>query len=223
MRSWRVALAARAQGAGGRPGQEDSSRCADASAMPDDEKLRRRVGRYRRRVVERSDGDAQLSGELRSWARAQLGERRRDGDAHRAQRRHRRRQGPGDDRPRPDDARRAGHRRVGVLQERPDEGPAVHAAHPPRRQAGHLAQRADDGEVPAGDEEVLLRSRRGTRPISISSASNIRPFVNDHETADLICSRPSPFCWRSPANALDCSTAATPVRRVREEHQRPPG
>ena len=46
---------------------------------------------------------------------------------------------------------------VGLLQQRPDQGHEVHAVHPARGQAGDLAQQADHGEVPAGDEEVLLR------------------------------------------------------------------
>ena len=52
------------------------------------------------------------------------------------------------------------HAGLGLLQQRADEEPQVHAADPPGGQAGHLAQRADDGEIPAGDEEVLLRPDR---------------------------------------------------------------
>ena len=40
--------------------------------------------------------------------------------------------------------------------------------------AGDLVEQGDDGQVPAGDEEVLLRSDRGTRPTSNSSASSTR-------------------------------------------------
>ena len=43
------------------------------------------------------------------------------------------------------------------FNERPDQGREVHAADPARGQAGDLAEQADDGEVSAGDEEVLLR------------------------------------------------------------------
>ena len=87
----------------------------------------------------------------------QLGERHLDGDADRAQGHDRRREGAGADRARPPDAPRAGHAGVGLLQQRPDEGQEVHAADAARGQAGHLAEQGDDGEVPAGDEEVLLR------------------------------------------------------------------
>jgi aminobenzoyl-glutamate utilization protein B len=55
------------------------------------------------------------------------------------------------------DAAGADHAGVGLLQQRADEDEEVHAAHPPGGQAGHLAEHRDDGEVPAGDEEVLLR------------------------------------------------------------------
>src|SRR5207248_6559506 len=47
---------------------------------------------------------------------------------------------------------------VGLLQKRPDQDDEIRPADPAGRQARHLAERADDGEVPAGDEEVLLRS-----------------------------------------------------------------
>ena len=57
----------------------------------------RTVGRYRRRVVERADRDARLSGEHPELAGPQLGQRHRDGDADRPQGRHRRREGAGDD------------------------------------------------------------------------------------------------------------------------------
>ena len=98
--------AAGAQGAGGRTRQGDSAAAGPRGDAGRGE-ARRRIGRHRRHLVERPDGDAQLSGEFRGRARAQLGERRGDGDAHRAQRRHGRREGPGDDRARPHDAARA--------------------------------------------------------------------------------------------------------------------
>src|SRR5260221_12730463 len=46
---------------------------------------------------------------------------------------------------------------MGLLPQRADEDDEIRPADAPRGQAGHLAERADDGEIPAGDEEVLLR------------------------------------------------------------------
>ncbi len=90
--------------------------------------LRRRVGRHRRRVVERADGHAALSVEHRRAARTQLGERDRQRDADRPQGRDSRREGCRHDDvgfPRASGARGAG---LGLLQERPDEGSEVRAA-----------------------------------------------------------------------------------------------
>ena len=87
----------------------------------------------------------------------QLGERHRDGHADRAQGRDRRRQGAGDDDARSADAARARRTGVGLLPERADQGDEVRAAHPAAGQAGDLAEQSDHGQVPAGDEEVLLR------------------------------------------------------------------
>jgi amidohydrolase len=120
-------------------------------------KARRRLRRHRRRVVDRPDGHASLSGEHTGRAGAQLGRRDLDGDAYRAQGRHGRRQSAGDDGARSRHASRARQRGMGLFQQRADQDHEIRAADAPRRQAGHLAQRADDGEVPTGDEEVLLR------------------------------------------------------------------
>ena len=46
---------------------------------------------------------------------------------------------------------------VGVLHERADEGPEVHAAGPAGGQAGDVPQHEDHGGVPRQDEAVLLR------------------------------------------------------------------
>src|SRR5262249_5702095 len=46
---------------------------------------------------------------------------------------------------------------VGLLQQRADEDEEVHTADSAGRQAGDLAEHRDDGEVPAGDEEAVLR------------------------------------------------------------------
>ena len=94
---------------------------------------------------------------IRSRARPQLGGRHRDGDAHRAQRRHRRRQGSGDDGARFSAQARIRDPGVGLLSQRADQGPQIHAADQTRGQARHLAEPGDDGEVPRADEEVLLR------------------------------------------------------------------
>ena len=143
-----------------------------AGSGPAGRQLRRRVGRHRRRVVERADGDAELPVEHSRDAGPQLGERGLDGDADRAQGRHRRRQGHRDDDPRspaPPGARPAG---VGLLQDRADEGSEVSAADRPRRSAARLHQRQDDGAIPAGAAQVLLRCDASTRPISNSSESD---------------------------------------------------
>ena len=105
----------------------------------------------------------------------QLGERHHHGHAGRAQRRALRRQSHGVDRARSADAARARHAGVGLLQQRPDQDPEVHAADSSRGQAGHLAQRGDHGEVPGGDEEVLLRS--GEAQVVSRPAGNQVPIV----------------------------------------------
>ena len=86
-------------------------------------KARRRLGRHRRHLLERADGDAQLPVEHPGRPRAQLGERDLDGDADRAQGHPVRRQGRRADRDRSPDASRARHAGVGLLQQRADEGP----------------------------------------------------------------------------------------------------
>ena len=82
----------------------------------------RRLGRHRRRVVERADRDAALPGQHSRTAGPQLGERDLDGDADRAQGRDGGREGSGADDARPDAQADARHAGVGLLQERADEG-----------------------------------------------------------------------------------------------------
>ena len=48
--------------------------------------------------------------------------------------------------------------RVGLLQQRADQGHEVQELPARRRQAGHLAESEDHGTIPAGDEEHVLRS-----------------------------------------------------------------
>ena len=103
---------------------------------------RRRIGRHRRHLVERADGDAQLPGEHAGGPGPQLGERHLDGDADRAQGRRLRREGDGAHGDRSADAARARHAGVGLLQQRPDQDEEIHAAHPARGQAGDLAEHA---------------------------------------------------------------------------------
>ena len=135
---------------------------------------RRRIGRHRRRVVERADDHAPLPGEHPGPARPQLGQRDLHGDTHRAQRRDGGRQGAGDDDDRPADQAGARADGVGLLQERPDEGHQVRTAPARGRQAGHRVEQGDHGPLPAGDAEVLLRPRRSTRHTSSSWGFNIR-------------------------------------------------
>ena len=115
------------------------------------------VGRCRRHLVERADGDLRYPGQLPGRARSQLGQRDRDGDADRAQRRHRGCQGAGDDHARPAHTAGARDAGVGVLQERADEGCDIHPAPPTSGHTRHVAQRRDDGKISIRDEEVLLR------------------------------------------------------------------
>ena len=109
-----------------------------------------------------------------------LVERHRHGHAHRPQGLHDRRQGPRAHDARP--AAEAGARTagVGLLHDRADEGPEVHAPDPPRGQAGDVPQREDHGRVPRADEAVLLRSVEvqdvpGAAGRAVSAASRSRP------------------------------------------------
>ena len=142
---------------------------------------RRRVRRYRRRVVELPDGDAALPVEHSRPARPQLVERHRQRDADRAQGRGGRREGAGDDRARSDDASRADQAGLGVLQQRADEGREVRPADQARYTAGDSSQQGDPREVSRADAEVLLR------PDQVPDVS--RPVghqVPDGETDDVI-------------------------------------
>ncbi|MGC4082598.1 MAG: hypothetical protein QM736_10925 [Vicinamibacterales bacterium] len=80
------------------------------------------------------------------------------------------------------DASRAGPAGVGLLQQRPDQEQEGHPAPASRGQAGDLVEQGDDGEGPAGDEEILTSIRPGTRPTSNSSASSIRPSARPPRT-----------------------------------------
>ena len=91
---------------------------------------RRRLGRHRRHLVGRPDGDAQLSGQHAGRSGPQLGERDLDGDADRAQRYLLRIEGRGADRAGLPDAPGAGRAGVGLLQQRPDEEHEVRVVHP---------------------------------------------------------------------------------------------
>ncbi len=117
----------------------------------------RRVRRHRRHLVERAHRVAQLPVELPGGPRPQLGQRHLDGDADRAQGRERRRARAGDDGDRPRDAAGAREGGARLLRQRAAQAAQVHAAHPPAGPAGHVAQQGHHGQVPRGDEEVLLR------------------------------------------------------------------
>ena len=119
--------------------------------------LRRRLGRHRRRVVEPAHRHPALPGQY-SWpARPQLVQCHRQRHADRAQGRRRRRQGAGDDGARPADQARDHQERLGLLQQRPDQGREVRAVHQGGHAAGHSPEHRDPREVPRADEEVLLR------------------------------------------------------------------
>ncbi len=112
--------AARDEGARDRPADEDQP-----AARPRDDsgrgKARRRLGRHRRRVVERADGHAALSVQHSGRSRTQLGERDFDGDADRAQRHSVRREGRRADGDRSADAARARGAVLGLLQQRAEQ------------------------------------------------------------------------------------------------------
>ena len=148
--------AARAEGAGGRAGDEAPA-VPRPRGDPGRGEARRRLRRHRRHFVERADGDAAVSVQHGGRSRPQLGERDFDGDADRAQGHPGRRQGGGADRHRLPDEARADDAGVGLLPQRADQDHEVRPADPADRQARHLAEQGADGEVPAGDEEVLLR------------------------------------------------------------------
>ena len=119
---------------------------------------RRRLRRHRRHLVERADGHASLPVQHPRTAGSQLGQCDLDGDADRPQGRDRRRQDPGDDDARPGDEAGAGRPGLGVFPQRPDQGDQVRAADPAAGQAGDRDEQGDHGSLPAGAEEVLLRS-----------------------------------------------------------------
>ena len=140
------------------------------------EKHGRRVGRHRRRLVERPDGDAALSRRTsptcpgHNWANAiamatPIAHKGVTAGAKVA----------GDDDGRSADAAGARRAGVGLLPQRADEGRrSTRRSSRAERQAGDLAEHGDHGEVPAGDAEVLLRPDASTRPTSSSSGSSTR-------------------------------------------------
>jgi hypothetical protein len=103
-------------------------------AIPDEEKRGGGSDDIGDISLERADRHAELSSQLPGGAGAQLGERDRDGDAHRAPGRRRGGQGTGDDRPRRADATRDRDAGVGLFPQRLDEERTIRATHPP---AGH--------------------------------------------------------------------------------------
>ena len=150
------------QGPAERARQPDPAGPGDESRRPrqagaDRREHGRRLGRHRRHLVERADGDAALSGQHPRPARPQLVERHRDRDADRPQGRGRRRQGPGDDHPRPPDQARDRQAGVGLLPHRPDQGREVHPVHQGRHAGADFSEHQHPLQVPGGDEEVLLR------------------------------------------------------------------
>ncbi len=147
-----------------------------AAAEPERGAHGRRVGRHRRRVVDRADGDAALSVEHPRRTRATTGPTRSRW-------------------PRPSRTRAlvAGAKVQAmtmldllltpkVITDAWDYFRNVQTKDRkytpfigPVDQPRHLAQRRHHGEVPRGDAEVLLRSRRSTRRTSSSWGSSIRP------------------------------------------------
>ena len=112
--------AARAEGAGGRPGDQDPA-AAWPRGDPGRGEARRRLRRHRRHLVERADGRPALSVEHGGGARPQLGQRDFDGDADRAQGHSSRRQSGRADGDRLPDEARAHDAGVGLLPQRADQ------------------------------------------------------------------------------------------------------
>ncbi|CAA9349657.1 MAG: FIG00482511: hypothetical protein, partial [uncultured Gemmatimonadetes bacterium] len=118
---------------------------------------RRRVGRHRRHLVGGAHDHAALPVQHPQPAGAQLVQRHRHGHAHRAQGRHRRRQGHRAHPARPVHQARAGGQRLGLLPRRADQGREVRAADPPRRPAARAHERRGDAALPPGHAALLLR------------------------------------------------------------------
>ena len=91
-------------------------------------------------------------------ARPQLVQRHRQRHADRPQGRRRRREGAGDDDSRPAHQAGADHAGMGLLQERSDQGRAVHPVHHQGHAGADPPERGDPRQVPRADAEVLLRS-----------------------------------------------------------------
>src|ERR1041385_5591339 len=104
-----------------------------------------------------TDRHVELSLEYSGWSRAQLGQRRIDGDTDRAQRRSGRRKGSGDDGARHPAASGTCPEGVGLLQQRSDEGRHIPQLAASGRSARNLAESKNNGRVPASDEGFLLR------------------------------------------------------------------
>ncbi len=119
---------------------------------------RRRVGRYRRYFLGRADRDPDVSVQYSWRAWAQLGQRRFDGDAHRAQGCGCRREGAGHDDAGYSSASGIGAEGLGLLQQRADQRRKVQELSATGRQARHLAQSENDGGISPAHEGALLRS-----------------------------------------------------------------
>ena len=161
--------------------------------VPDDEKRGGGIRRHRRCVVGRADDHAALSGKHRGRSGPQLGECHRDGDTDRAQGGDRSGQSAGDDGARSADEARAHRAILGLLPQRADQGQDLHAAHPPRGQAGNLAQPGHDAEISRADEKVLLRPdqvsdlSRSARDQVPDGESTVVPLLHDAQhRADIL-------------------------------------
>ena len=123
----------------------------------------RRIGRYRRCLVDRADHRHPLSVEHSRLAGASLVERDRDGDADRSQRR-----GVGLESGRDDDARsarrcQAPQQRTRLLHQRADQGSEVQADARRRRSSQGRVQRGHDGRY--REEIKKLHYDEEARPI----------------------------------------------------------
>src|SRR5688500_4215616 len=131
--------------------------------------------------MEYADRDLAVSVE-HSWSpRSQLVERYRQRDADRAQGRGGRRQGPGDDDPRSADEAGTGQGRVGVLQQRAEEGTYLRALHLERHAGADALEQGDPREVSREDAAVLLRPHE-VPDLSRSAGHQ----VPDRQDADLV-------------------------------------
>ena len=120
----------------------------------------RRLGRHRRRDVERADGEAEFPLERAGGNGTSLVERGGDGHARGAQGRDAGRQGRGDDGAGPADASGTGRCGARILRKSAGAAAEVQAAHAAGGQAGDLVEQGNDGPLQAGARKLYYDPTR---------------------------------------------------------------